>query len=173
VRRREESEDRAAGLKRHEAFVAELRLRPAELPVEARHRRHIAHREGHETRARRNATSVGPRVGLARASRRVPLGRRLAQERADVRTLRWRFGVTHALAPVYDRRPRRQNRDARMNAAMVPRMRNPRPSGSNRPAITCAGTVTATPIGTALDSVTRSQPGYTSTGNLPASMNDQ
>ena len=33
--------------------------------------------------------------------------------------------------------------------------------------------VTATPIGTAVESVSRSQPGYTSTGNLPASMNDQ
>src|SRR2546423_12683922 len=79
----------------------------------------------------------------------------------------------YALAPVYERRPSRQKRDASTNAAMVPRMRNPRPSGSSRPAMTCAGTVTATPIGTALESVTRSQPGYTSTGNLPASMNDQ
>src|SRR5437868_2302743 len=173
VRSGKESEDGAARLERDEALVAELRLGPAELAVEARHRGQVANRQRHEARARWNATSVGPRVGLARASRRVALGRRLAQELADVHALRRRFGIAHALAPVYDRRPRRQNRDARTNAAMVPRMRNPRPSGSSLPAITCAGTVTATPIGTALDSVTRSHPGYTSTGNLPASMNDQ
>src|SRR5205814_5524075 len=170
VRRRKETEHRATGLERDEAFVADLRLGPAELPVEACHRRHIAHREGHEAHSRRDPTGALSRWPVLRL---IGLGRRLAQELADVRTLRRRLGIAHALAPVYDRRPRRQNRDARTNAAMVPRMRNPRPSGSSRPAITCAGTVTATPIGTALDRVTRSQPGYTSTGNLPASMNDQ
>src|SRR5438105_3469890 len=166
----EKSEHGAAGLKGDEALVAVLRLRPAELPVEARHLRHLAHRESHKADSSRYAIAG---CALVRTGHGLGLGPRVAEEFADVCALCRRLRIAHALAPVYERRPRRQNRDARMNAAMVPRMRNPRPSGSSRPAITCAGTVTATPIGTALDSVTRSQPGYTSTGNLPASMNDQ
>src|SRR3989442_12646128 len=64
-----------------------------------------------------------------------------------------------ALAPVYDRSPTRQNHEASTKAAADPTTRAARPMRSSRPEIACAGTVTATPIGTALDSVTRSHPG--------------
>src|SRR5207253_11428166 len=65
----------------------------------------------------------------------------------------------HALAPVYDRKPTRQNSDERMKAAMDPTTRTARPKRSSLPEIACAGRVTATPTGTAVDSVTRSHPG--------------
>src|SRR6185295_13354931 len=133
-----------------------FRLRPAELPVEARPGRQIAHRGSHEACARRHA---GPSLEPRWLATRLTLGRRLTQESANVRAFGGRPRSAHALAPVYERRPSRRNHDARTNAATVPRMSRPRPSGSSRPAITCAGTVTATPIGTALDSVMRSQPG--------------
>ena len=97
------------------------------------------------------------RMQLTRAGTRpraLPRGGTIRRRRLGRRPL-----VAHALAPVYDRRPSRQNHEASADAASVPATSAMRPRKSTRPAMTCAGTVTATPIGTALDSVTRSLPG--------------
>src|SRR5437868_3899259 len=53
VRSGKEPEDGAARLERDEALVAELRLGPAKLPIEARHRGQVANRQRHEPHARR------------------------------------------------------------------------------------------------------------------------
>ena len=64
-----------------------------------------------------------------------------------------------ALAPVYERSPTFQNQRPKTVAAAVAAKITMSPTPSRRPATACAGTVTATPIGTRLDMAKRSQNG--------------
>src|SRR5438552_704459 len=142
VRRGVEPKYRAARLERDEALVADLRLRPAELPVEASHGRHVTDCERDKAQPRGHSRRGLPAIhgvtlqSVIDLSAEVRIWLFLPQKVLDIGALRWTLRIAHALAPVYERRPSRQNHDASTNAAMVPSMRSPKPSGSSRPAIT-------------------------------------
>src|SRR2546427_9800590 len=63
----------------------------------------------------------------------------------------------YALAPVYERSPSRQNHRPNTTAAIAATKMVDTPSASRRPETACAGTVTATPMGTRLDIAKRNQ----------------
>ena len=64
-----------------------------------------------------------------------------------------------ALAPVYERSPKRQNQRANTQAARATATIAASPTTSSFPETACAGTVIATPMGMTVLIVTRSQPG--------------